>query len=87
MSFATILTVEGEQQILRAFRTTLIAQGYTVVAARVGDDALLRLVHNKPDLILLGTRPSGDNGSRALPRNSPRKRYTDHCSGGAEHRA
>lgn len=54
MSFATILIVEDNEETLGVLKKTLIAHGYSVVEARVGDDALLRFRENRPDLILLG---------------------------------
>jgi two-component system KDP operon response regulator KdpE len=53
MKPATILVVDDEPQIRRVLRATLSAQGYSVVEARDGQDALENLRKERPDLILL----------------------------------
>jgi two-component system, OmpR family, KDP operon response regulator KdpE len=53
MNSGTILVVDDEPQIRRVMRTTLSAQGYTVVEARDGQDALEKLRLERPDLVLL----------------------------------
>jgi two-component system KDP operon response regulator KdpE len=50
---ATILVVDDEPQIRRVLRTTLSAQGYVIVEARDGEEALVRLRSERPDLVLL----------------------------------
>jgi two-component system KDP operon response regulator KdpE len=62
MTFATILFVAEEPQIHRVMRSTLASQGYSVVEAKCGDDALLKLRHSRPDLILLDINLSGVQG-------------------------
>jgi two-component system KDP operon response regulator KdpE len=50
---ATILVVDDEPQIRRVLRATLSAQGYVMVEARDGQEALLKLRSDRPDLVLL----------------------------------
>lgn len=53
MKSATILVVDDEPQIRRVMRTTLTAQGYAIVEARDGQEALEKLRSERPDLVLL----------------------------------
>jgi two-component system KDP operon response regulator KdpE len=50
---ATILVVDDEPQIRRVIRATLSAQGYAIVEARDGQEALLKVRSERPDLVLL----------------------------------
>jgi two-component system KDP operon response regulator KdpE len=53
MKAATILVVDDEPQIRRVLRTTLTAQGYAIVEAHDGQEALEKLRSERPDLVLL----------------------------------
>lgn len=53
MKSATILVVDDESQIRRVMRATLSAQGYSIVEARDGQEALEKLRNDRPDLVLL----------------------------------
>jgi two-component system KDP operon response regulator KdpE len=53
MKSATILIVDDEPQIRRVLRATLSAEGYTIVEARDGQEALEKLRGERPDLVLL----------------------------------
>jgi two-component system, OmpR family, KDP operon response regulator KdpE len=53
MKAATILVVDDEPQIRRVMRTTLTAEGYAVIEAHDGAEALEKLRSERPDLILL----------------------------------
>jgi two-component system, OmpR family, KDP operon response regulator KdpE len=53
MKEATILVVDDEPQIRRVMRTTLTAEGYTVIEARDGTEAVEKARNEQPDLILL----------------------------------
>ena len=53
MKTATILVVDDEPQIRRVMRTTLTAEGYSVIEACDGVEALGKLRSDRPDLILL----------------------------------
>lgn len=52
MTPATILVVDDEPQIRRVLRATLTAQGYEIVEARDGQEALEKM-KQKPDLVIL----------------------------------
>lgn len=53
MKSATILLVDDEPQIRRVMRATLSAQGYSIVEARDGQEALEKLRTERADLVLL----------------------------------
>ena len=53
MNSATILVADDEPQIRKVLRSTLSAQGYTVIEARDGQEALVKLREEKLDLILM----------------------------------
>jgi two-component system, OmpR family, KDP operon response regulator KdpE len=53
MTAATILVVDDEPQIRRVLRTTLTTEGYAVIEARDGAEALDKVRSERPDLILL----------------------------------
>jgi two-component system KDP operon response regulator KdpE len=62
VSSGRILVVDDDPQIRRVLRTTLIAQGYEVVDARSGDEALERVRNEKLDLVILDMNMPGMNG-------------------------
>jgi len=62
MNSATILVVDDEPQIRRVLRTTLTAEGYTIVEARDGTEAFEKVRDVKPDLILLDMNMPGLDG-------------------------
>jgi two-component system KDP operon response regulator KdpE len=53
MDSAKILVVDDEPQIRRVMRTTLSAQGYSIIDARDGEEALTKLGSEHPDLVIL----------------------------------
>lgn len=53
MNGFTILIVDDEPQIRRVMRTTLASQGYTVIEALSGEEALEKIRSERADLILL----------------------------------
>jgi len=53
MSTSTILIVDDEPQIRRVMRTTLSSNGYTVIEARSGEEALEIMRKERPELVLL----------------------------------
>ncbi len=53
MKSATILVVDDEPQIRRVMRSTLTAQGYTIIEARDGQEALEKLRAERVDLVIL----------------------------------
>lgn len=62
MSSGRILVVDDDPQIRRVLRTTLISQGYEVVDARSGDEALERVRAEKLDVVILDMNMPGMNG-------------------------
>jgi DNA-binding response OmpR family regulator len=57
-----ILVVDDEPQIGRVIRSVLVAEGYEVIEAEYGEDAL-KLIHSeKYDLILLDINMPGITG-------------------------
>lgn len=53
MTSATVLVVDDEPQIRRVMRTTLSAQGYTILEARNGLEAITKMHSERPDLVIL----------------------------------
>ncbi len=53
LNAATVLIVEDEPQVARFLRTGLASQGYVVLEAESGKDALRQAVQYVPDLVLL----------------------------------
>jgi two-component system, OmpR family, KDP operon response regulator KdpE len=62
MSSANILIVDDEPQIRRVMRTTLSSQGYSVLEAPNGDQALEAIRSERVDLILLDVNMPGRSG-------------------------
>jgi hypothetical protein len=59
MSTPTILVVDDEPQIRRVMRTTLSSNGYTVLEARSGEEALEIVRKERPELVLLDVNMPG----------------------------
>jgi two-component system, OmpR family, KDP operon response regulator KdpE len=73
MNDSTILIVDDEPQIRRVMRTALSSQGYTVIEAKSGEEALEKLRSERADLILLDVnmpRISGLETCREIRRTS-----------------
>jgi len=69
-----LLVVDDESKLLRAVAMCLRSEGYEVITARSGTEALVRLTEAIPDLIITDIRMPGMDG-HALARNlraSPR---------------
>jgi two-component system, OmpR family, KDP operon response regulator KdpE len=62
MNSATIVIVDDEPQIRRVMRTTLTSQGYAVIEAKSGEEALEKLRTERADLILLDVNMPGISG-------------------------
>lgn len=62
MNSATILIVDDEPQIRRVLLTTLTSEGYAVVEAKSGEEALEKMRSERPDLVLLDANMPGMSG-------------------------
>ena len=62
---ATILVVDDEPQIRRVMRATLTAEGYVIVEAHDGREALEKFRSERPDLIILDMNMPGVDGVEA----------------------
>jgi two-component system KDP operon response regulator KdpE len=65
MHVATILVVDDEPQIRRVLRATLSSNGYEVVEAKSGQEAIEMVVTERPELILLDMNMPGMSGLEA----------------------
>ncbi|HVA72217.1 MAG TPA: response regulator transcription factor [Candidatus Limnocylindrales bacterium] len=73
MKSGTILVVDDAPQVRRVLRSTLTAEGYSIVEARSGEEALDLFRAHRPDLILLDVNMPGLDGvetCREIRRNS-----------------
>jgi two-component system KDP operon response regulator KdpE len=59
---AVILIVDDEPQLLRALRASLPAAGYEVITAQDGEEALEKIKHEMPDLVILDLVMPGLSG-------------------------
>jgi two-component system KDP operon response regulator KdpE len=62
MNSATVLIVDDDPQIRRVLLTILTSQGYSVIEAKSGDEALEKIRTERPDLILLDVNMPGRSG-------------------------
>jgi two-component system, OmpR family, KDP operon response regulator KdpE len=65
MNNATILVVDDEPQIRRVLRATLSSNGYDVIEAKNGQEAIEMVIRERPDLILLDVNMPGMSGLEA----------------------
>ena len=65
MNDTTILVVDDEPQIRRVLRATLSSNGYEVIEAQSGQQAIEMVVTERPELILLDVNMPGMNGLEA----------------------
>jgi two-component system KDP operon response regulator KdpE len=65
MIASAILVVDDEPQIRRVLRSTLSSQGYEILEARTGEEAVESVRKNKPDLVLLDVNMPGMGGLEA----------------------
>jgi two-component system KDP operon response regulator KdpE len=65
MHDTTILVVDDEPQIRRVLRATLSSNGYEVIEAQSGQQAIEMVVTERPELILLDVNMPGINGLEA----------------------
>jgi signal transduction histidine kinase len=66
----TVLVVDDDTRDREALRDELVKEGYRVVEALTGDDALARFAEIDPDLILLNIMMPGTNGIEVCRRLS-----------------
>ena len=62
MSAGKILVVDDDPQIRRVMKATLVAHHYEVIEARTGEDALEKVPHEMPNLVLLDMNMPGMGG-------------------------
>ena len=62
MLAATVLVADDDADILRVLEINLRLEGYEVVTARDGPDALAKAVAVRPDLVLLDVQMPGIDG-------------------------
>jgi two-component system, OmpR family, KDP operon response regulator KdpE len=65
MHDTTILVVDDEPQIRRVLRATLSSNGYEVIEAQSGQEAIEMVVTERPELILLDVNMHGMSGLEA----------------------
>jgi len=65
MTTSTILVVDDEPQIRRVMRTTLSSNGYTVLEAKSGKEAMEVVRKERPELVLLDVNMPGIGGLEA----------------------
>jgi two-component system KDP operon response regulator KdpE len=65
MNNATLLVVDDEPQIRRVLRATLSSNGYEVIEAKNGQEAIEMVVRDRPDLILLDVNMPDMSGLEA----------------------
>ena len=64
MDKSKILLVDDDPDILETVRFSLEREGYQVITARDGEEALQQAMHIKPDLIVLDVMMPKENGYR-----------------------
>jgi two-component system KDP operon response regulator KdpE len=62
VSAGKILVVDDDPQIRRVMKATLVGHSYEVIEARTGEDALEKVPHEMPNLILLDMNMPGIGG-------------------------
>lgn len=65
MKNVTILVVDDEPQIRRVLQSTLSSNGYAVIEAKNGQEAIEMAIRERPDLILLDVNMPGMTGIEA----------------------
>ena len=65
MTDTSILVVDDEPQIRRVLRSTLSSQGYVIIEAKTGEEAVDAVRKEKPDLVLLDVNMPGIGGIEA----------------------
>src|SRR6266851_10068669 len=65
MTDASILVADDEPQIRRVLRSTLSSQGYVIIEAKTGEEAVEAVRKEKPDLVLLDVNMPSIGGIEA----------------------
>jgi two-component system KDP operon response regulator KdpE len=65
MTDASILVADDEPQIRRVLKSTLSKQGYLILEAKTGEEAIEAVRKEKPDLVLLDVNMPGMGGIEA----------------------
>jgi two-component system, OmpR family, KDP operon response regulator KdpE len=65
MTDASILVADDEPQIRRVLKSTLSSQGYVILEAKTGEEAIEAVRKEKPDLVLLDVNMPGMGGIEA----------------------
>lgn len=65
---STVLVVDDEESIRFLYREELEEEGYRVITAADGEEALRKLKEDRPDLITLDIRMPGMDGIEVLQR-------------------
>jgi CheY-like chemotaxis protein len=85
MEKKTILVVDDEESVRLLCREVLREEGYKVIEARDGEEAVRKVKQEKPDLVILDIQMSRMDGIEALPkilrkrRNMPVILYTGYA--------
>ena len=61
-----ILLVDDEESILLLYNEEFVDEGYTVVSAMNGEEALEKFQSDKPDIVILDIQMPGMNGIEVL---------------------
>ncbi len=64
----TVLIVDGDPEVLRALDEQIVEQGYRVLVARGGEEALKRVESESPDIIILDLELPDIEGSEVILR-------------------
>jgi PleD family two-component response regulator len=82
MSNATILVVDDDAQIRRVLQATLSSNGYDVIKAKNGKEAITAVLREHPDVILLDVNMPGMSGFEACSKDSNVLRWPDNHGNG-----
>jgi len=79
MTGASILVADDEPQIRRVLRSTLSSQGYVIIEAKTGEEAVEAVRKEKPDLVLLDVNMRASEELRRAARFANRPRHPSSC--------
>lgn len=75
MTERTILIVDDEPHVIRVLRLMLAKEGYTILSANDGNEALALLASSRPDVMISDIQMEGMNGRDLC--HATRARYPD----------